>query len=856
MSRVSQSLEREAADALHVRVAEPPPDFAAAFDASPNSYLLLTPDLRIVYANAAHLASVGRRPEEVIGRHFFDAFPARGDDDQQDCLRISLETVRDTGQRSDIALLRYAVSETAAGKEDPERYWSVTHTPVFGADGRVRYVLQHSQDVTAYRHARESSDPRAEASVLQRVTAVQHANAALSQQCKHLLNLFRQAPGFMCVLEGENFVVRMANAGCEALIGRREIVDRPLAEVLPELAPQGYLDVLSRVFRSGEAYRGRGMPVRITADDGSTRLRYIDFLVQPVHEDDDERGPIVGLAVSGYDVSPHWETRRDLSRHRDRLEELVRERTAEIERLARERRETDAARNTSQRLEAIGKLTGGVAHDFNNVLQIIRSNLQLVEDRIADDAGADRHLAVAQDGVERGARLAAQLLAFARRQQLDPIVLSPGAWLPQLTGLIGSALGAGIEITTRIADGLWNVCVDPNRLENVLLNLAINARDAMGGRGRLTIQADNVEFDEALARSQLELDAGRYVMIGVADTGCGMSEDVQRRACEPFFTTKPAPQGSGLGLSMAHGFMRQSGGALVLHSESGVGTTIRLYFPYSDAPLTPIEPEVETPPGDGHETILLVEDEPAVRSSAVEFLRGFGYRVLAAADAVQALAILREGTPIDLLFSDVVMPGPVRSDELAAEARRLQPEIAVLFTSGYPEHAIRHGGGDLQPPAKLLQKPYRREDLARMVRKVLRRRALNQAAADSRDASAPAPVQVLLVEDNEILRSTTAEYLRELGYAVEGCANGSEALARAADAHYDVLMTDIDLPGMSGLDIVQALRRLQPQIGAVIVSGYVHLLGDNAPADTFVLAKPFDMSALDRLLRKAARDQA
>lgn len=850
MSRVNPLLELEP-DAAPRASAEQAPDFAAVFDASPNSYLLLMPDLTIAYANAAHLASVDRCVEDVVGRHFFDAFPAMADDDQAACLRRSIERARDERRSSDIALLRYGVTTDDSTGIVPERYWSVTHTPIFDAEGRLRYVLQHSQDVTAFREARVAADPRAEAGVLRRVTAVQHANEALSQQCQRLLTLFRQAPGFMCVLEGETFIVRMANAGFEALIGRRAVADRPLAEVLPELESQGYLDVARRVFRSGEAFRGRGMPVRLVAADGTARLRYVDFLVQPIHEDDDEGAPIVGLAVSGYDVSPHWETRRDLSRHRARLEELVRERTAEIERLARERREVDAARNTSQRLEAIGKLTGGVAHDFNNVLQIIRSNLQLVEDRIADDMAADRHLAVAQEGVERGARLAAQLLAFARRQLLDPIVLDLGERLPQLTSLIGSALGAGIEITTRIAPGLWHVRVDPNRLENVLLNLAINARDAMAGRGHLRIEADNIELGDASARAPVELDAGRYVVIVVSDTGCGMTEEVQRHACEPFFTTKPAPQGSGLGLSMAHGFMRQSGGALDLHSEIGVGTTIRLYFPYSDEALTHVEQEVEAAPSDGHETILLVEDEAAVRSSAVEFLRGFGYRVLAAADATQALAILREGAPIDLLFSDVVMPGPVRSDELAAEARRLQPDIAVLFTSGYPEHAIRHGD-DLQPPIKLLQKPYRREDLARMVRQVLRRRALNRAAAGARDTAAPAPVRVLLVEDNEILRSTTAEYLRELGYEVEGCANGGEALARAGETAFDVLMTDIDLPGMSGLEIVHALRRLQPRIGAVIVSGYVHLLGDNVPADTLVLAKPFDMSALDRLLRKAA----
>lgn len=828
-------------------------ELAAIFDASPNCYLVLNPDLTVAYINAAHLASVGRRAEEVVGRPLFDAFPVDADDEDAVQLKRSLERTRETQRASDIAVLRYPVPPPGGPDGAGERYWSVTHTPIVDDDGQLRFILQHAQDVTMFGKAQQrapgTESLRAEASVLRRAAAVQHANHALSQQCARLLNLFRQAPGFIAVLEGPSLLLRMANAALETLIGKRRYLDRPLHEALPELASQGYLDIARRVYATGEPFRGRGMPVRLRDPGGRLRQHYVDFLIQPMHEDDDPARPIVGIAVSGYDVTTHWETRRDLGRHRDRLEDLVRERTAEIEEMARQRRDADAARNTSMRLEAIGKLTGGIAHDFNNVLQIIRSSLQLLEDRVADDPTADRHLALAQEGVGRGARLASQLLAFARRQQLDPIVLNLRDRLGQLTGLLGSALGPGIEIATIAAPDLWNIRIDPDGLENVLLNLAINARDAMGGRGHLTIEADNIQVDERYARSHDGIEQGRYVMLAVSDTGCGMNEEVRRRALEPFFTTKPAGEGSGLGLSMAHGFMRQSGGTLDLYSEVGVGSTIKLYFPYSADEVTRLEQDTEAPPDEGSETVLVVEDESVVRATAVEFLRGFGYHVLAAADATQALTILRGDTPVDLLFSDVVMPGPVRSDELAAEARRLRPDIAVLFTSGYPEHAIRQSG-QLGFPNKLLQKPYRREDLARMVRQVLRRRALTQRAATT---STPPPLRVLLVEDNEILRSTTAEYLRELAYEVTACANGSEALARVADGVFDVLMTDIDLPGMSGLELVHAVRAQQPTIGAVIVSGYVHLLGDNVPPDTHMLAKPFEMAALDRLLREAGR---
>ena len=835
-----------------------PADFAAIFDASPNCYLLLTPDLRIASANAAYLASVDRPAADIVGRKLFDAFPPTADDDVRP-LQRSLEHARDCGESSDIALLRYPVPEDSSGATTAERYWSLTHTPIVDAAGRVRYILQCAQDVTGFHRVRHVSagaaDVRAQVGVLQRANAVQHDNQALAQQCSHLQHLFRLAPGFMCVLEGPQLIVRMANAGFSRLIGDRPHLGRALGDILPELVDRGYVEAAQRVLATGEAFRGRGMPVRLDDAGRGDRTHYVDFLMQPMFEHDDGRGPIVGLAVSGYDVTSHWETRRDLARHRDRLEELVLERTAEVEVMSRELREADAARNASQRLEAIGKLTGGVAHDFNNVLQIIGSSLQMLEDRIDDAGSADHHLAMAQEGVERGARLAAQLLAFARRQPLDPVVLNLRDRLGPLTGLLGSTLGAGIEIATMASPTLWNIRIDPDGLENVLLNLAINARDAMGGRGRLTIEVDNVMLDACYARTHAEVEPGRYVMLAVTDTGCGMSEDVLRRAFEPFFSTKPAPQGSGLGLSMTHGFMRQSGGSVDVYSEVDVGTTIKLYFPYSDAPVTPLEQEVEAPPGDGHETILVVEDEPVVRATAVDFLRGFGYEVLQAGDATQALAMLRNGAVVDLLFSDVVVPGPVRVDELAAEARQMRPDIAVLFTSGYPEHAIRRGG-QFELPAKLLHKPYRREDLARMVRQVLRRRARAERASAAATQDAAPIARVLLVEDNEILRSTTAEYLRELGYDVAACANGNEALARAREAAFDVLMTDIGLPGMSGLDLVTAMRDVLPQIGVVIVSGYVHLLGDNVPRDTLVLAKPFDMSALDKLLKQASSPHA
>lgn len=374
----------------------------------------------------------------------------------------------------------------------------------------------------------------------------------------------------------------------------------------------------------------------------------------------------------------------------------------------------------AQKMEAIGQLTGGVAHDFNNLLQVISGNLQLLAKDIVGNERAERRVANAHLAVNRGAKLASQLLAFGRRQALEPRVVNIGRLVSGMDELLRRVLGEAIEIETIGAGGLWNTLIDPANLENAIVNLAINARDAMDGTGKLTIEVGNVSLDDAYVMIHREVTAGQYVMLAVTDTGCGMTADVAAQAFEPFFSTKPEGRGTGLGLSMVYGFVKQSHGHIKIYSEVGQGTTIKLYLPRSIQKEDIVAPSGQATVMGGTETILVAEDDDEVRATAVEMLVDLGYRVLSAQNAAGALSVIEKGEAIDLLFTDVVMPGELKSPELARRARERLPNIAVLFTSGYTENAIVHGGR-LDAGVELLPKPYTRDAMARKIRQVLTR---------------------------------------------------------------------------------------------------------------------------------------
>jgi signal transduction histidine kinase len=379
---------------------------------------------------------------------------------------------------------------------------------------------------------------------------------------------------------------------------------------------------------------------------------------------------------------------------------------------------SQSALHQAQKMEAIGQLTGGVAHDFNNVLQIIGGNLQLLKLVGGLNESARSRVEMALAGVERGAKLAAHLLAFARRQPLQAVVINPGHLLHEMDDMMCRVLGPRARVATDIQSGLWSTVVDPNQLNNVLLNLAINARDAMDGSGTLTIRASNCGFDTMLPS---EVPRGEYVLVEVADTGRGMPPEVMERAFEPFFTTKPTGQGTGLGLSMAYGFVKQSGGEIVLRSEPGRGTSVRIYLPRSATEAAQAEEKPPVPLYGGLETILVVEDEEDVRSSTCGILSALGYHVLEACDAARAVELIEAGRPIDLVFSDVIMPGPVSSLQLREVLRTHLPDAQILYTSGYAEGVLAHSG-KLDASVHLLQKPYHPDALSARIRHLLRQR--------------------------------------------------------------------------------------------------------------------------------------
>ena len=339
-------------------------------------------------------------------------------------------------------------------------------------------------------------------------------------------------------------------------------------------------------------------------------------------------------------------------------------------------------------------------------MQVIGANLEMLSAELAGNDKLLRRVESALQAVWRGSKLASQLLAFARRQPLSPRVINLGRLTRNADDMFRRALGEGIDIETVIAGGLWNTCVDPVQVETALLNLVINARDAMDGHGKLTIEAGNAFLDDNYALRHAEVTPGQYVMIAVSDTGCGIDPEILEKVFDPFFSTKSEGRGTGLGLSMIHGFDKQSRGHIKIYSELGQGSTVRIYLPRSREDEDAQVESGASPVIGGSETILLVEDDEDVRVTTAEMLSELGYNVLRAKDADSALVIIESGAAIDLLFTDIVMPGTLRAPELACKAQRKMPGIAVLFTTGYAENAALHGG-QLGGGINLITKPLR-----------------------------------------------------------------------------------------------------------------------------------------------------
>ncbi|WP_246617587.1 response regulator [Rhizobium populisoli] len=841
------------------------------FEQAPGFMAMVSgPDHVFEMANGAYMRLVGRR--DLVGRSIREALPEvveQGFADILDGVRTGGESY--VGQATPVLLAR------RPGLPPEERFVDYIFQPIFDEARRTAGIFIQGNDVTDQKRA----------------------ELALLKETRHLEVLNRLGADLSAELDLEKVVQMTTDAGVEltgaqfgaffynvendagesymlyALSGvpRSAFENFPMprntAVFSPTFAGHGVIrsnDILVDP-RYGKSEPHFGMPaghlpvrsylaVPVTSRSGEVIGGLFFGHAQPGQFREEHERLVVGAAgqvAIAIDNARLFRSAENEIGERQRAEEALQTLNAGLEQRIgteiSERMKTEEALRQSQKMEALGQLTGGVAHDFNNLLQVISGNLQLLAKDVSVNPRASRRVDNALAGVQRGSKLASQLLAFGRRQPLEPKVVNIGRFLTGMEELLRRTLGEDIEIETIRSGGLWNVLVDPTQIENALLNLAINARDAMEGGGKLTIEAGNAFLDDNYVRQHADVPAGQYVMLAVTDTGTGMPTDVIEQVFEPFFSTKPVGKGTGLGLSMVYGFVKQSGGHIKIYSEVGQGTTVKIYFPRVQRSEDLVTDADFGPVTGGSETILVAEDDEQVRATVVEMLGDLGYAVLKAKDAAGALSVIESGVPVDLLFTDVVMPGTLKSTELARHARERLPDIAVLFTSGYTENSIVHGGR-LDPGVELLSKPYTREALARKIRHVLnnqqhRNRVRASLAAkpvlavQGEDRSSRQIYEVLLVEDDFLIRMSTADLLTELGHAVSEAATAEEALVMMQQRRFEVVVTDLGLPGLSGGEFAHEARRIAPDIGIVFATGNDRIPDDAAIEGGILLKKPY-----------------
>ena len=730
------------------------------------------------------------------------------------------------------------------------------------ADGAVRWIARQGEVIPG-----RLPGQRRYVGVSFDVTERRQIEEELMASQERMAAIFGQASVGLSELGLDGRFQRVNGALC-CMLGRsaEELLSLNMNDILhPDDVP-GNNVLFQRLVETGESF---SLEKRYLKPDGSQV-----WVSSNVSRLVDEQGHTRSLIAVKTDITDRRRVEKALHELNETLEHRVEQEVSE-------RTKAEDALRQAQKMEAVGQLTGGIAHDFNNVLQIISGNLHLLQHLAGADGLMRQRLDTAIAAVERGAKLSSHLLAFARRQPLKPVVADLARVVRNMDALLRRALGEAIDIVHVGGGGLWNTLVDRSQIENVILNLAINARDAMDGAGKLTIELGNVVLDEHYVHNLVDVPAGQYVMLSVTDTGRGMSGPVLQRAFEPFFTTKPEGAGTGLGLSMAYGFVTQSRGHIRIYSEPGVGTGVKIYLPRSLMAEADEEVELSGVVTGGTETVLVVEDDVGVRTTVVDMLGALGYTVLKAEDGESALAVLHSGAQIDLLFTDVIMPGPVSSTEMARQARELQPDIAVLFTSGYAQDVIVHEGR-LDAGVELLSKPYRREELARKLRHVLANRQQQMRARQFERSGAPvsgglmssalgagtpgldltghAPepqgdmptsMKILVVEDNLDSQLMVCELVGMLGHTVSGVSDGESAWQLLSEQDFDILFTDVSLPGMSGIALARMVLREKPDMRIIFSTGYGKESMDELGFSASVLRKPYDLMEL-----QAALDQS
>ena len=565
---------------------------------------------------------------------------------------------------------------------------------------RLTRRIQHLEEENARLRTPGSGDRR-----------LQAAEEALAESEERYRTLFESIDEGFCIIEFfdgphgplSDYVHVEANPAYALHAGIPNVVGQKLREMVGEEAD-------AWVARYGAVLR-TGKPIRFEQELVATgrHLELAAFRIEPASRRQ--------VAVLFQDVTSRKRAEEALQRLNETLERRVADALAERMKEQQRLRLTEEALRQSQKMEAVGQLTGGIAHDFNNLLTGIMGSLELLHTRMNQGRlrDADRYILAAQAASRRAASLIHRLLAFSRRQTLDPKPTDVNRLVVGMEELIRRTVGPQIALDVVTAGGLWSTLIDAPQLENALLNLCINARDAMPDGGRITIETANKWLDDRAA-SERDLPPGQYLSVCVTDTGAGMTPDVIAQAFDPFFTTKPMGQGTGLGLSMVYGFVRQSGGQVRIYSEVGHGTTMCLYLPRhyaSEDDRLVAAPPAEEMPGAAGETVMVVDDEPTIRMLLADVLIGQGYTTVEAEEGATALRILQSDARIDLLITDVGLPGGMNGRQLADAARVTRPDLKVLFITGYAENAII-GNAQLAPGMQLLTKPFVMEDLGRV----------------------------------------------------------------------------------------------------------------------------------------------
>ena len=736
----------------------------------------------------------------------------------------------------------------AASDKLEELGTSITAYQRYGRDAAVdKSKLAAGRETSD--HIRQAADAFIEG---QRLMLARRLGMLRSEQDQaDLAGLLVLAGAFVCLIIGTFLIVRGSGRLEEA---RRELQERSrlLQATLETLRdPIFVLDAQGSVVAWNESFADLA-----GWDPGRQPAPTRDFLLS-------ERSPVTRTLFASLDLG-HTAKQRSLTvrvSHDGHDYEVSRGEMSDGGSVVRcvditEELRDEAALRQGQKMEAIGQLTGGMAHDFNNILQVIQANLDLMKRDVMGSPSVLNRLQSATAAAERGAGLTQQLLAFARRQPLEPQPTAIGRLVSSLAILLRQALGERVVPEFVVAKDTWNARIDPGQLENAILNLAINARDAMPEGGAVRIEVSNATLDRRYASLHPDVAPGSYVLIDVSDTGLGMPADVVAHAFDPFFTTKQDGKGTGLGLSMVYGFVRQSNGHIRIDSAIGQGTSVKLFLPRT----LDLVAEPEAPPSGvaaGDERILVVEDNDDVRQAVVDMLSGWGYRVTAAENPDVAVGLIEKDPDFDMLFTDVVMPGAVSVVELIAMVQRVRPSMAILLTSGYARDLIPQQYRDDLP---MIAKPYRSNDLSARIRAVLS--AHRAPAMKSGSGQVPAPVSVdgrpkriLLVEDEVVLRMSTTDMLERLDCFVSGVGSGEQALEMLSrGAAFDLLLTDLGLPGMSGEELATRVRARFPGLPVVIASGY-----GRSPAQTegvHFISKPYSSIDLQQALDHAARTAA